>query len=249
MLSVLRSIAITSFALILCACGSETQDKPVVSADTSPVKQPAISFETAEQKVSYTLAYREAKRLQESGITLNIEAYQAGLQAALSGQASILSEAAVAGAFNEVQAQAINQQQIAQKALATKNAQEGQAFLEANAKKPGVVQTASGLQYEVLTKGVGEKPSLVDLVTVHYSGQLLDGSEFDSSYKRNLPSRFIVGQAPSAWLEALPLMSKGSIWELTSPPDLAYGESGLGRKVGPNAVVQYKIELIDFSTP
>lgn len=247
MLSVLRSIAITSFALILCACGSETQDKPSVSADTSLVKQPAMSFETAEQKVSYTLAYREAKRLQESGITLNIEAYQAGLQAALSGQASILSEAAVAGAFNEVQAQAINQQQIAQKALATKNAQEGQAFLEANAKKPGVVQTASGLQYLVLEPAGGSSPKPDNNVTYHYELSLLDGTVIDSSYARQFPVTQMASQNIAGVVEALQLMPTGAVWQLTIPALLAYGEEGLGRSIPPNATLLYKIELLSIS--
>ena len=122
----------------------------------------------------------------------------------------------------------------------------GDAFLAANKNKPGVVTLPDGLQYKVITHGTGAKPTQNDMVTVDYVGTLIDGTEFDSSYKRGQPATFPVGGVIPGWVEALQLMKVGSTWELYIPPTLAYGERGAPPAIGPNQTLIFKVSLIDI---
>jgi FKBP-type peptidyl-prolyl cis-trans isomerase len=131
-----------------------------------------------------------------------------------------------------------------QKAAAQKNIAAGKAFLAENAKKAGVTTTASGLQYEVLTPGTGDKPAATDKVTVNYKGMLIDGTEFDSSYKRGKPVTFPLNGVIKGWTEGVQLMSVGSKFKFVLPADLAYGERGAGAKIGPNSVLVFEVELL-----
>jgi FKBP-type peptidyl-prolyl cis-trans isomerase FklB len=124
------------------------------------------------------------------------------------------------------------------------NKDKGQEFLAANKVKPGVVTLPSGLQYKILAAGQGPKPSLTDTVTVNYAGTLINGTEFDSSYKRGTPASFILTQVIPGWTEALQLMSVGSTWELYIPAYLAYGVNGAAPVIGPNETLIFKVELI-----
>lgn len=117
-------------------------------------------------------------------------------------------------------------------------------FLMANAKKPGVVTLPDGLQYKVITEGKGAKPGLNDVVTVHYAGKLVNGKEFDSSYKRGEPASFPVSGVIAGWTEALQLMPEGSTWELFIPASLAYGEQGAPPAIGPNETLIFKVQLL-----
>jgi FKBP-type peptidyl-prolyl cis-trans isomerase len=130
------------------------------------------------------------------------------------------------------------------RALAEENRAEGEAFLAANAARDGVVTLASGLQYRVLKAGAGPRPDSDDTVVCHYRGTLLDGREFDSSYRRRTPARFAVGRVIRGWQEALQLMPTGSKWQLFVPPDLAYGEKGTRRSIGPHATLVFEVELL-----
>jgi FKBP-type peptidyl-prolyl cis-trans isomerase FklB len=123
----------------------------------------------------------------------------------------------------------------------------GQAFLAANKKKPGVITLADGLQYKVLTAGTGEKPTDTDLVTVDYAGTLVDGTEFDSSYKRGEPATFPVAGVIPGWTEALKLMKVGSTWELYIPSALAYGTDGAPPMIGPDQTLIFKVKLISIN--
>jgi FKBP-type peptidyl-prolyl cis-trans isomerase FklB len=129
---------------------------------------------------------------------------------------------------------------------ATKNQTTGAAFLAANKQKPGVVTLPDGLQYKIITEGKGERPTASDVVVVHYVGTLIDGTEFDSSYKRGEPATFPVGGVIPGWVEALQLMKKGSTWELFIPANLAYGERGAPPVIGPNETLVFKVELLDI---
>jgi FKBP-type peptidyl-prolyl cis-trans isomerase FklB len=120
----------------------------------------------------------------------------------------------------------------------------GQAFLEANKAKPGVVTLPDGLQYKVIKEGAGEKPTANDVVTVNYSGKLIDGTEFDSSYKRGEPATFPVNGVIRGWTEALQQMKVGSTWELFIPADLAYGDRGVPPVIGPNQTLIFTVELL-----
>ncbi len=120
-------------------------------------------------------------------------------------------------------------------------------FLEENSKREGVVTLPSGLQYEILQEGSGEKPSDTSRVTVHYEGRLSDGNVFDSSYKRGQPATFGVRQVISGWTEALQLMPVGSKWRLFIPSELGYGARGAGGSIPPNAVLVFDVELLSFA--
>src|SRR3989338_270904 len=132
------------------------------------------------------------------------------------------------------------------KVLGGKNKKEGEAFLAENKKKEGVKTTASGLQYKVIKNGNGKKPKATDTVTVHYKGTLIDGTEFDSSYKRGEPTSFPVNQVIAGWTEALQLMNVGSKWQLFIPANLGYGDRGAGPQIGPNAAFIFEVELISL---
>ncbi len=124
------------------------------------------------------------------------------------------------------------------------NQKEGEAFLAANAKKPGVKTLPSGLQYLVLKEGTGKQPSATDLVTVHYSGTLINGTEFDSSYRRGQPATFPLNQVIKGWTEGVQLMKEGAKYRFFIPPQLAYGARGAGGVIGPNATLIFDVELL-----
>jgi FKBP-type peptidyl-prolyl cis-trans isomerase FklB len=130
------------------------------------------------------------------------------------------------------------------KIMGEKNKKEGEAFLAANKKKEGVITLPSGFQYKAIKEGTGKTPKATDTVTVNYRGTLIDGTEFDSSYKRGQPATFRVNGVIAGWTEALQLMKEGSKWELFIPANLAYGERGAGAAIGPNAVLIFEVELI-----
>lgn len=122
----------------------------------------------------------------------------------------------------------------------------GNAFLTANQNKPGVVTLSDGLQYKVIVAGKGQKPTDTDVVTVHYAGTLINGKEFDSSYKRGEPASFPVNGVIPGWVEALKLMKTGSTWMLYIPSTLAYGEAGSPPAIGPNETLIFKVNLIEI---
>jgi len=130
--------------------------------------------------------------------------------------------------------------------MSEKQKQRGEAFLAENKKKEGVKTLPSGLQYKVVKAGSGKKPKLDDTVTVQYRGTLIDGTEFDSSFRRGQPATFPVSGVIPGWTEALPLMEEGAKWQLFIPPKLAYGERGAGGLIGPNATLIFEVELISI---
>ncbi|MDF1582393.1 MAG: FKBP-type peptidyl-prolyl cis-trans isomerase [Methyloprofundus sp.] len=130
--------------------------------------------------------------------------------------------------------------------LAQNNLTEGAAFLADNATKEGVITTASGLQYTILTDAEGEKPSATANVTVHYKGTTLDGTEFDSSYSRNAPATFPLNRVIGGWTEGVQLMSAGATYRFFIPSELAYGAQGAGGAIGPNATLIFDVELLSF---
>ncbi|MHA2219485.1 MAG: FKBP-type peptidyl-prolyl cis-trans isomerase [Candidatus Hodarchaeales archaeon] len=131
--------------------------------------------------------------------------------------------------------------------MSEKNKKEGEEYLAENKKKEGIITTQSGLQYKVLKKGTGKIPKSTDTVTVNYRGTLIDGTEFDSSYRRGQPASFKVNGVIRGWTEALQLMKEGAKWQLYIPSNLAYGERGAGRNIGPNSTLIFEVELISIN--
>lgn len=126
------------------------------------------------------------------------------------------------------------------------NLEEGLKFLAENREKEGIIETASGLQYQVLEEGEGEKPSPSDQVKCHYHGTLIDGTVFDSSVQRGEPATFPVNGVIQGWVEALQMMTTGSKWRLYVPSDLAYGDRGAGGAIGPNTTLIFEVELLEI---
>ena len=136
--------------------------------------------------------------------------------------------------------------QEASQRVSQENLEEGNKFLEENKAREGVTTTESGLQYEIITEGTGEKPTAADQVRVHYHGTLIEGTVFDSSVDRGEPATFGVGQVIPGWTEALQLMPVGSKWKVYIPSDLAYGERGAGADIGPNSALIFEVELLEI---
>lgn len=167
-----------------------------------------------------------------------------GIQDGLSGATPILNPDQVKQVMSTFQKDMMEKQAAARKATGEKNEEEGKKFLEENKKKEGIKTTASGLQYKVLKEGSGAKPKETDTVEVNYRGTLIDGTEFDSSYKRGKPAKFPVNRVIKGWTEGLQLMTPGSKYQFFVPSELAYGERGAGGEIGPSATLIFDVELL-----
>jgi FKBP-type peptidyl-prolyl cis-trans isomerase FklB len=199
------------------------------------------TFTTLEQHASYGIGLQMGQQLADNPFDgLDIAAVAAGLAAAFYGDEPEVSEDQIRVAFEVIGAR-MQEQQASQAKLA---AGEGEAFLAENANKAGVVVTASGLQYEVLVQGDGEKPTRASTVRTHYHGTLIDGTVFDSSYNRGQPAEFPVGGVIAGWTEALQLMPVGSKYRLYIPHQLAYGERGAGASIAPFSALVFDVELL-----
>jgi len=204
----------------------------------------AVQLETTEQRLSYGIAFTLGQRMKMDQVPMDVDAFTAGIRDALSGAEPMMTQEEIATEMQAYQEKAVAEQQAAQAELAAANAAAAAAFLEENAQREGVVVTDSGLQYEIIEEGDGPIPGPDDTVEVHYSGKLLDGTEFDSSYTRGQTVTFGVGQVIPGWTEALQLMPVGSKWKLFIPPELGYGAGGAGQVIGPNAALVFDVELI-----
>lgn len=199
------------------------------------------TFTTLEQHASYGIGLQMGQQLADNPFDgLDIAAVAAGLAAAFYGDEPEVTEDQIRAAFEVIGAR----MQEAQAGQAKLAAGAGEAFLAENANKAGVVVTASGLQYEVLVQGDGEKPTRASTVRTHYHGTLIDGTVFDSSYNRGQPAEFPVGGVIAGWTEALQLMPVGSKYRLYIPHELAYGERGAGGSIAPFSALVFDVELL-----
>jgi len=231
-----RSFCIAATALFLAL--------PLISpaADQNSQKQ----LQTYQEKISYVLGREVGRSFKESPTKIEIDIFMQGLADGLKDSKSLLTpeeEKAVKSEFTKQ----INQDRARkQAALSDTNLKAEKEFLIDNKSKAGVKTTASGLQYKVLRQGTGAKPQATDKVKVNYRGTLIDGTEFDSSYKRNKPAIFPVNGVIAGWTEALQLMSPGSKYRLFVPSKLAYGARGAGKMIGPNAILIFDVELLEI---
>jgi FKBP-type peptidyl-prolyl cis-trans isomerase len=185
--------------------------------------------------------------LHRQGIDVDSAALIQGMKDALAGGKTLLTEDEARSALMQLQKDMQEKQQAKAAAEGDANKKEGDAYLAANKTKEGVVVLPSGLQYKILTPGSGPKPAATDSVVCNYKGTLINGTEFDSSYKRGEPATFPVTGVIKGWTEALQLMPVGSKWQLFIPPDLAYGPRGTpGGPIGPNATLIFEVELISI---
>ena len=207
-------------------------------------EEPALK--TQKDKVSYIIGTMVARDMKSQGIDLNTDLFMKGFKDVLSGAKPAMSEQDAQAAMDAFKNEMTVKKQAETKKLADENRKQEEAFLAANKKKTGVHVRESGLQYKIIKEGTGKKPTLYDQVTVNYRGTLIDGTEFDSSYKRNQPATFAVNGVIPGWAEALPLMKTGSKWQIFVPSKLAYGEAGAGGVIPPNAMLVFEVELLSI---
>ena len=214
----------------------------IIGCESSDNQQ-APKLETAIDSVSYSIGVDIGKNMKTQELDINDKAMFAGWSAAFNGDTLQLTEEDMLATLNNFRKVMQEKVQQRAKAQAEENLTKGNTFLAENAKKEGVVTLESGLQYKVIEEGSGETPTEKSKVTVHYRGTLLNGEEFDSSYKRGQPYTTPVTNVIKGWTEALQLMPVGSKWELYVPSNLAYGNSPRGPG-GPNSTLVFEVELI-----
>jgi len=201
---------------------------------------------TQKQMVSYSIGVDLGRNMAKQNLDLDVNALTMGLQNGFLNQPLLLSDEKMKEALMNFQKDFIAKRNAEMMTKAQNNLKAGQAFLDANKKKQGVVTLASGLQYKVISMGKGAKPGAEDNVTVDYKGSLINGTVFDSSEKAGHPVSFKVNQVIKGWTEILQLMPIGSTFEVYIPADLAYGQQAVGSMIGPNETLVFNIHLISI---
>jgi FKBP-type peptidyl-prolyl cis-trans isomerase FklB len=229
---------------------------PKAPATKAPAKTPAktpaakgtapLALKTPKEKFSYALGMNLGMSLKKQSVEIDPVLVTQGLKAAMAGGKTLLTPEEAQAALMEVQNDLRKKQQEKMQVMGEANKKEGEAFLATNKAKQGVVTLPSGLQYKILKEGTGPKPTATDSVVCNYRGTLINGTEFDSSYKRGQPATFPVVGVIKGWTEALQLMPVGSKWQLVIPSSLAYGERGAGGDIGPNATLIFEVELMSI---
>ena len=207
-------------------------------------QEKSAQLKDQKEKVSYSIGMNIGFNLSRQKVDINPDMLAAGIKDAIAGKPLLTQDQ-----VKEVMAQFEKDMEQKQKQAGEKNKTDGAKFLEENKKKPGIKTTASGLQYKVVKEGTGAQPKPTDMVTVNYRGTLIDGTEFDSSYKRGQPATFPVNGVIKGWTEGLQLMKVGSKYQLFVPANLAYGERSVSPELGPNATLIFEVELLDAKPP
>jgi len=217
--------------------GAQPKAMPTSTSESPPIKTP-------KEAMGYSLGVGAAQNLKHLGVDVDADAMIRGIRDVYAGSKLALSEEDLQAAAREFQNEILKKQAEAAAAAGDANRKEGDAFLAANKTKEGVVVLPSGLQYKIIKAGDGKKPAETDTVEVNYRGTLINGTEFDSSFKRGVPATFKVNQVIPGWVEALKLMPVGSKWQLFVPSDLAYGPRAMGPLIGPNSTLIFEVELL-----
>jgi len=228
----MRYVIAVSLVFVLLACEGNTQGK--------------TELKTQLDSVSYSIGLDIGKNLKHQDVDVNPDVLARGINDVVGGNTPLLTEEQVRATLASFQEQMRTKQQEKMKVAGEKGKQEGESFLAENKKEKGITTLPSGLQYKVLTMGTGPKPKAEQTVRVHYQGKLIDGTEFDSSYKRGEPAVFPVNGVIAGWTEGLQLMPVGSKWQLFIPSNLAYGEAGAGQVIPPNATLIFDVELLSI---
>jgi FKBP-type peptidyl-prolyl cis-trans isomerase len=241
------SVAAALAAVILSPAAAMAATPPTPAAEPPPASAAtALTPEDLLAQSSYAIGLNLGASLHHDSVSVDSAVFLQGLKDGLAGAAPKYTPDQMRAALTQLQAavQARLREEAAR--LAEANKSEGAAYLKKNAARTGVVTLPSGLQYEILKTGSGPLPKTDDTVRCQYSGTLINGTEFDSSYKRGEPADFRVDGVIKGWTEALQLMPVGSKWRLVVPSELAYGEKGAGAAIGPNAVLIFEVELLDI---
>jgi len=221
--------------IILCMALAAS---PVLAGEKQELK-------TKKDRVSYAIGMDMGNNLKKNEIEIDPDVLARAIKDSMSGSKPLMTDQEARETLMALQKDLQAKQQEKNKVLGEKNKKEGDAYLAKNKKEKGIKTLPSGLQYKVITEGKGKSPKASDTVTVNYAGRLIDGTEFDSSYKRGQPATFPVGGVIKGWTEALQLMKEGSKWQLVIPADLAYGEQGR-TGIPPNSVLIFDVELLSI---
>ena len=211
---------------------------------TTAFSQESTTLKDEKDKVSYSIGLDIGNTFKKQKMDIDPTVLISGLKDGYSGNKPQMTEEEVKATMTAFSKSMMEKQANQAKEASAKNGAEGEKFLADNKSKEGVKTTASGLQYKVLKEGSGESPKETDTVVTNYRGTLIDGTEFDSSYKRNEPASFPVNRVIKGWTEALQMMKPGAKYQLFIPAGLAYGERGAGQDIGPNQTLIFEVELL-----
>ena len=237
----LRKIMLLTVSMLFVLSGIAVAEDEVALASSS-------TKWSDSQKMSYILGTQIGSFSKQNGLEVSEEMIVNGLRDLLKGNELAMSQEEITSIMTAFQQKATEKANAAQAAANDENTKLGQVFLETNKNKAGVKVTGSGLQYKVITEGKGASPKATDRVKVHYRGTLINGKEFDSSYKRGQPAEFALNQVIKGWIEGLQLMKVGGKSELYIPSEMAYGQSA-PPSIGPSQTLIFTVELLDISTP
>jgi len=226
----MKYVWIAALCFGILSCQGNTQDK--------------TEIKTQKDSVSYSIGLSIGKNLKAQLVEINPAIVARGIKDAIDSSKPAISEEQAQAIMMDLQKRMMAKQQEAMKTTGEKNKKDGEAFMAENKKKEGVITLPSGLQYKVITMGTGKKPKASETVEVNYRGTLIDGTEFDNSFKRGQPTSFTVNQVNPGWTEGLQLMPVGSKWQLFIPSNLAYGERGAGQTIPPNSTLILEVELL-----
>ncbi len=230
--------ALASAMLLMTGCSTNNGSQETAAQSVSITEQ-----SSASEKVGYSLGFMMAEGNKEAVKDLNLDTFEKGFRDGYEGNDSALTQEQMQEVLMTYQKEQEEQFAKDMQTKATENKTAGTAFLAENAKKEGVKQTDSGLQYKVLKEGTGKSPKATDVVEVNYEGKLIDGTVFDSSYERGEPIEFPLNQVIAGWTEGLQLMKEGSKYEFYIPSDIAYGEAG-NAGIEPNSTLIFTVELL-----
>ena len=265
------TFALNLFVIGLLASGNlRAQDTPAPKAQTTPTPKPQttpaskapgttpakphtatgtktpLALKTDKDKVSYAIGVNIGKSMRKDTVDVDPAIFSRGMKDAMAGGKLLLTDDEIKATLTKLQTDLRARQEVAMQKAGEINKKAGDDFLAQNKTKDGVVALPDGLQYKILKEGNGPKPAATDSVVCNYRGTLIDGTEFDSSYKRGQPATFPVNGVIKGWTEAVQLMPVGSKWQLFVPADLAYGNRGAGPDIGPNATLIFEVELLSI---
>jgi FKBP-type peptidyl-prolyl cis-trans isomerase FklB len=265
------TFALNLLVIGLLASGNlRAQDTPAPKAQTTPAPKPQttpaskapgttpakphtatgtklpLALKTDKDKVSYAIGVNIGKSMRKDTVDVDPAIFSRGMKDAMAGGKLLLSDDEIKATLTKLQTDLRARQEVAMQEAGEINKKAGDDFLAQNKTKEGVVALPDGLQYKILKEGNGPKPAATDSVVCNYRGSLIDGTEFDSSYKRGQPATFPVNGVIKGWTEAVQLMPVGSKWQLFVPADLAYGNRGAGPDIGPNATLIFEVELLSI---
>jgi len=238
------------------ASAAKSPQAPAASAQKAPAAKPgqpakpkspsSLVLKTDKDKVSYALGMNLGANLKRDSVDIDTAIFVRALKDTVTGGKTLLTDSEARAALTQLQTEVRGKQMEKMKLAGEANKKEGDSFLAANKTKEGIVTLPSGLEYKILTQGTGPKPAATDTVVCNYRGTLINGTEFDSSYKRGQPATFPVSGVIKGWTEALQLMPVGSKWQLFLPAELAYGERGPSPEIGPNSTLVFEVELLSI---